>query len=683
MQTKFRYFSTLITISTAIVIIISACSSNKTSKDRGFDLSNIDTTISPQEDFYHYAVGNWVKNNPLPDAYSRWGTFEQLYEESYVVLKKVLEDASTVTGAEKGSVTQLAGDFFASGMDSIKIETAGIEPVKHFFEKVESISGKDDFINTVAEFHKSSINTLFFFFSSSDNKNADMNISQIFQGGIALPDVDYYTKDDDRSKEIRTKYLEHVTKMFILLGDPDDVAAQNAKIIMRIETQLAKASNTRLENRNPVALYNKMSIDEIKSLAGPFDWDSYFTSIGWKDPDAVNVGQLKFLKEIGGLVASTSIEDLKTYLRWNIIDEFAEYLNMDFVNQNFEFYSKFLSGTKTLQPRWKRVLLTANGILGEAVGQEYVKVVFPPEAKERARKTIDNVLVAMKSSIENNDWMSDATKEQALIKLNKFDVKIGYTDEWETYEGLEINRDSYVGNIINANQFDFKKEIEEINQPVNKKEWGMNAQTVNAGYSPSKNGITFPAAILQPPFFSAEADDAINYGAMGAAIGHEITHGFDDSGRKYDENGNLRDWWTEEDNTEFTKRADVLVKQFDEFVAIEDMNVDGKLTLGENIGDLGGLTISFNAFKNTDQYKNGELIDGFTPAQRFFLSWAQVWRNNIRDENLKLRLKVDVHTPGVQRVIGPLRNMPEFIKAFNVQPEDGMFLPTEKRVKIW
>ena len=666
-----------------IAVILFACSSNETSKDRGFDLANIDSTASPTDNFYQYAVGNWVKNNPIPDAYSRWGTFEQLYEESYVVLKKVLEDAAAIQNAEKGSVTQMVGDFYRSGMDSVKIEQGGITALQPFFDQVNSISSKDDFIKTVAQFHKNSINTLFFFFSASDNKNAGMNIAQIYQGGVALPDVDYYTKDDDRSKEIRAKYIEHLKFMFILLGDEDDVAAQNAQTVLRIETELAQASNTRLENRDPNARYNKMTVDELKAIAPQFNWGEYFAALGWENPDALNVAQPKFVTEVGNVVAKTSIDDLKTYMRWNIIDEFAADVNMAFVNQNFEFYSKFLNGTKTLQPRWKRVLLAANRLMGEAVGQEYVNVVFPPEAKERARKTIDNVLASMKESIENNDWMSDETKKQALVKLSKFDVKIGYPDKWETYDGMEITPDSYVGNVISANEFGFNKSLREINQPVDKREWGMNAQTVNAGYSPSKNGITFPAAILQPPFFSAKADDAINYGAMGAAIGHEITHGFDDSGRKYDENGNLREWWTEEDSKKFNERADVLVKQFNDFVVIDDMHVDGKLTLGENIADLGGLTVSFNAFKKTDEYKNGEKIDGFTPAQRFFLSWAQVWRSNIRDENLKLRLKTDVHSPSMPRVIGPMRNMPEFVEAFNVQPGDAMYLPPDKRAKIW
>jgi len=669
--------------SVIITIFLLACSGNETSKDRGFDLANIDSAVSPTDNFYQYAVGNWVKNNPIPDDYSRWGTFEQLYEESYVVLKKVLEDAASVTNAPKGSVTQLAGDFFASGMDSLKIERDNIKPLIPLFESIDAIENKDDFIKTVAAFHKSSINTLFFFFSGSDNMNSNMNIAQIYQGGMGLPEVDYYTKNDDRSKEIRAKYIEHITKMFTLLGDKEDAAAVKANTVMKLETKLAGGANTRLENRDPNKTYNKMSIDELKDIAGNFNWDLYFNSIGWTNPDFVNLHQPKFIEEINRIVSSTSINDLKNYLQWNLINEFASYLSMPFVNQDFEFNSKFLKGTKILQPRWKRVLLTANNVLGEAVGQEYVKVTFPPEAKERARKTIENVLVAMKESIETNEWMSEATKEQALIKLSKFGVKIGYTDKWETYEGLEITRDSYINNLIQTNQFGFKKGIDEINQPVDKEKWSMNAQFVNAGYSPSKNEITFPAAILQPPIFNATADDAINYGAMGAAIGHEITHGFDDSGRKYDENGNLREWWTEEDAQKFTEKANILVAQFNEFVAIDDMHVDGELTLGENIADLGGLTVSFNAFMKTDQYKKGELIDGFTPAQRFFLSWAQVWRNNIRDENLKLRLKVDVHTPGVQRVIGPMRNMHEFIEAFNVQPGDGMYLSPEERAKIW
>jgi putative endopeptidase len=487
-------------------------------------------------------------------------------------------------------------------------------------------------------------------------------------------------ENDDRSKEIREKYLTHVSNMMKLVGDDLEMSDMEAKRVMDFETRLAKASNSRVENRDPNATYNKLTIDEIKNLASAFDWELFLSELN-ADPGSIDIGQPKFITEVGKMVDEESLDTWKSYLRWTLVRSMTPYLSSDFVAESFDFNGKFLQGQKEQQPRWKRVLGVTNGALGEAVGQLYVKEYFPPEAKERAVKIINNVLASMEESINGLEWMSEDTKVEAKKKLAGFGVKIGYPDKWTDYSELEVKDDSYAANVMRANYWNHKETLSEINQPVKPWEWGMNPQTVNAYYSPNRNEIVFPAAILQFPFFDYRVDDAINYGAMGAVIGHEITHGFDDQGRQYDAEGNIRDWWTQEDADRFNERAQGLINQYDGFVAIDSMTINGAMTLGENIGDLGGLTIAYNAFTKTDQYKKGEKIDGFTPAQRFFLSWAQVWKNNIRDEELMNRLKTDVHSPGQWRVLGPLSNMPEFWAAFDVK--DGDPMKNEKAVKIW
>ncbi len=668
----------------SVTVLLTSCSSNKKVKsDNGFDISQIDTTVNPAEDFYDYAVGEWIKRNPIPKEYSRWGTFEELAEKNNQILKEVLEEAAADKNAEHGSAKQKIGDFYFTGMDTVKIEKEGYQPIKKYLDEIDNIKSKKDFQNSIAKFHKMQVSPLFRLFAGADAKNSNMNIAQLNQGGLGLPDRDYYLKDDPRTKEIREKYVEHISNMFKLIGVNNFDANKYSNAIMKLETRLAKAAMPRVEMRDPNKTYHKMTLKKLVNLSPGFDWENYFGSLGLKDPGDINVRQPEFFKEISKVISQTSLDDLKVYLKWNLLRNTANYLSSDFVNESFNFGGKFLSGLEELRPRWKRVLAATNGALGEALGEIYVAKVFPPESKQRAKNIVNNLLKAMGERIKNLDWMSEKTKEAALKKLSSFTVKIGYPDKWKDYSKLEISRDSYLQNAINADEFDFNYEVNKIGKPVDRTEWGMYPQTVNAYYSGSRNEIVFPAAILQPPFFNPNADDAINYGAMGAVIGHEITHGFDDSGRKYDAEGNLTDWWTKEDGEKFNQRAQKIIDQFNAIAAVDTFHINGKLTTGENIADLGGLSVALTAFRNTEEFKSNKKIDGFTPLQRFFFGWAQVWRNNIRDKAIMLRLKTDPHSPGKYRVNAPLSNMPEFWEAFNVKPGAKMRMPEDKLVKIW
>jgi len=650
----------------------------------GFDITNLDRNTSPTKDFYEYAVGGWVKKHPMPDDQTRWGSFDILQDENNIILKKILDEVSSNKNWEIGSARQKIADFYSVAMDSARIEKEGYKLIVPELKKIDALSNMDDFYKLLAEYHLSGMNALFDFSCDVDAKRSSIMVSQIFQRGIALPDVEYYTKEDSRSKEIRTRYLEHIANMFKLIDVNEETAQKNAGIILGLEIRLAKASNTRVENRDPIKTYNKMLVDGLKNTAAGFDWDTYFNELGVsKKVNVVVVAQPKFIAEVGNMMKNVPLDQWKVYLKWSLLNGSASYLSSPFVNELFNFRGKFLSGAKVIQPRWKRVLATINKTMGELLGQIYVTETFPPEAKAKARLIVSTLLNSMGESIRKLDWMSASTKEKALEKLNSFGVKIGYPDKWTDYSKLEIGKVDYFTNAKKANMWDKQDELSKIGKPVDKTEWGMSPQTVNAYYSAERNEIVFPAAILQWPFFSPESDDAVNYGAMGVVIGHEITHGFDDQGRKFDSQGNINDWWTNDDAVKFNERAKKLVDEYNSFMPIDTMRVNGSLTLGENIADLGGLTISFNAFKNTDQFKKGELIDGFTPLQRFYLGYAQVWANSIRDEALKLRLKTDSHSPGKQRVLGPLMNLPEFFQAFDVKPGDPMRNPDDKIVKIW
>lgn len=650
-------------------------------KQKAIDPAHMDLTVRPGDDFYQYANGNWIKNNPIPPEYSRWSNFEQLAECNSLQLRGIVESAAAAKNAPKGSNVQKIGDFYAAGMDEAGIEAAGLKPLKKEFKRIADIKDKKELPGVIAYFHRFKIRPLFSVSSRQDPGNSEMNIAWLRQGGLGLPDRDYYTEEKGRSKKIREEYVKHVARMFELLKEPPEQAAGSAKVVMAIETQLAKASMTRLERRNPKDMFNKKTPAELDRMIEHFDFAGYFKAIGLTAPGDINVAQPKFFREIGKMVQQVSLDDWKTYLRWHLIRGAARYLGSAFVNERFRFNGTILAGQKELRPRWKRCLSATNRLLGEAVGQLYVKKYFPPEAKTRAYRMVMNLKDALGERIKKLDWMSAETKRRALDKLAAFKVKIGYPDKWIDYSKLEIKRDSYVLNVMRANRFDFERDLAEVGKPVDRSEWMMAPQTVNAYYHPMLNEIAFPAAILQPPFFDFKADDAVNYGGIGGAIGHEMTHGFDDQGRQYDKEGNLKDWWTKEDEKRFKQRAGLLVKQYDNYAVIDDAHVNGKLTLGENIADLGGLNIAYDAFVKT--LKTNEKIDGFTPKQRFFLSWAQVWRGNIRKESLLMRLKTDVHSPGKFRTIGPFSNLPSFYEAFNVKPGDAMYRPGKDLVKIW
>ncbi|KAF0159448.1 MAG: metalloendopeptidase PepO [Ignavibacteria bacterium] len=649
----------------------------------GFDLKNLDKLANPAQDFYQFSVGGWVKNNPIPDDQVRWGSFTILAEDNNVVLRKIIEEAAANQSWGKGTAKQKIGDFYAVAMDSVRIEKMGYKPIIPDLKKIDALKDKKDLLKYLAQEYVNGNGLIFNFGVSVDAKKSEMYTAYLSQSGLGLPDVEYYTKDDARSKDIREKYTAHVANMFKLIEVAPETAAEYSKTIMNVEGKLAKASNTRLENRDPLKTYNKMTLDNLIKLSDSFDWKNYFKLIGLPDLDLLVVSQPKFFSQLGATLEEVSLDDWKIYLKWNVLRGSANALSSVFVNERFDFTQRFMNGAKAMQPRWKRMVQAVNGSLGELLGQIYVAEAFPPEAKQRAKAIVDNLLVAMGESIKGLEWMSDETKKQALVKLGTFGVKIGYPDKWKDYSELEIVRDSYYKNLERVGAWARKQNLAKLGKPVDKLEWGMSPQTVNASYNPTKNEITFPAGILQPPFFNQKADDAINYGAMGAVIGHEISHGFDDQGRKFDQKGNIRDWWTKEDNDKFQARAKKLVDEYNSFVVVDTFKVNGALTLGENIGDLGGLTISYAAFKNTEQFKKNEMIDSFTPAQRFFLGWAQVWSTNARDEFLKTQVKTDVHSPSVQRVNGPLMNMPEFFEAWGVKPGDKMRASDDKIVKIW
>ncbi|NVO21189.1 MAG: M13 family metallopeptidase [Bacteroidetes bacterium] len=646
--------------------------------------SNMDTTVKAGDDFYHYANGNWLKNNPIPAEYSRYGAFEVLEEENYKQLQELMKDASADKNAKQGSVNQKIRDFYNTGMDTISIDKAGMEPIKPEFAKIDALKTTEDIQKQVVETHLFGLYPLFNFFGAPDEKNSNKVIAQLYQGGLCLPDRDYYLGTDTRSAEIRKEYVKYIAKMFTLTGIDAVEASKQAETVMKIETELAKISSTKLELRNPIANYNKYDLAGLKTLAPGFNWESYFSGMGITATSEINVGQPKFFKGVTGLLSSIPVNDWKIYLKWNLLNNTAEYLSSNLDKEHFSFFGTVMSGTTEQQPRWKRILDNTSSSLGEAVGQLYVAKFFPPAAKERMITLVNNLKSALHERILNLTWMSDSTKKEAIAKLDKINVKVGYPDKWIDYSSMDITNDSYFRNNLSASKFLVKKELAKIGKAVDRSEWGMTPQTVNAYYNPNMNEIVFPAAILQPPFFWIDADDAVNYGAIGVVIGHEMSHGFDDQGRQYDKEGNLTDWWKPEDSKNFEKQTKVLVDQYNQFKILDSLHVDGQLTLGENIADLGGVNISYTAFLKAMEGKDMKAaVDGFTPTQRFFLSYAQVWRNNIREKALMRRLKEDVHSPGEARVNGIVYNIPAFYQAFDIKPADKRFIPEDKRATIW
>jgi len=669
-------------IMAGFIVGVQACSSDS-KKTQPIDPLNMDLTANPGDDFNQYANGGWMKNNPIPEDKSRFGSFDQLIDANEKQLKGLVDELSAKSFPE-GSVSEKISVFYKTGMDTNAIEKNGINDLTGYFEQINQIKSAADIQEQIERFHQKSIGSAFGIYGGADSKNSDTVITHLYQSGLGMPDRDYYLSDLERFVKIREQYLIHLENNFKLLGDEEIVAKQNAQTVFELEKILAVASMDRLTLRNPNKTYNKLTQAELAALSPNFDWNHYFTTIGLENPGNVIAMQPDFLKEFNALLASEPIETWKTYFRWNLIKSAASYLSSEFVNEQFSFYGKTLSGTPELKPRWKRVMDVTNNSLDEAMGQMYVERYFPAEAKERMLKLVDNLKLALGERINQLEWMSNETKTNAQNKLAAISVKIGYPDKWKDYSKLTVSDKSYVLNVFNARSFEFKENIAKINKPVDKTEWHMPPQMVNAYYSPTMNEIVFPAGILQPPFFYIDGDDAVNYGAIGVVIGHEMSHGFDDKGRLYDKDGNLNTWWTDKDSELFTGRTEVLIQQFNEFEVADSVKANGKYTLGENIADLGGINISYIAFTKTEQWKNQQIkIDGFTPDQRFFLAYAHVWAQNIRDAEILRRTQEDVHSLGKFRVNGPLRNVPEFHKAFDINEGQYMFLPVTERANIW
>jgi putative endopeptidase len=650
----------------------------------GVDLKGIDSSANPCEDLYQFANGNWLKNNPIPPDRSSWGAGSEIFESNLEILRQILEAASKDTTTPAGSPTRKVGDFYRSGMDTTRIESEGARPLAPEFARIAAIKDIPDLVDELARLHRENISPVFSFWAGQDAKNSERTIAQLYQGGLGLPDRDYYLSDDAKMKEIRGEYVAHMAKMFELLGDTPNVALAEARTVMGLETQLAKASMTQVEQRDPKAIYNLMPVERLDMLTPGFSWRSYFAGLGLDKPGDINVAQPEFFKEIGRILTSVPLDIWQTYLRWHLINATAGRLSAAFVYENFHFNGTVLWGQQEQRPRWKRVLATTDNQLGEALGQLYVAKLFSPETKERARTVATNVIAALRDRLAVLDWISEATRQQALKKLDAIVVKVGYPDKWRDYSGLSINRGSWVLNVAQADSFEFQRNLRKIGKPVDRTEWGMTPPTINAYYDASNNEMVFPAGILQPPFFDINADDATNYGEIGATFGHELTHGFDDEGRQFDAAGNMRDWWTPADVKAFNQRATVVKRQFDAFVAVDTLHINGELTLGENLADLGGLRIAYLAFQKSLQGKpQPPKIDGFTAEQRFFLAYAQGWRQNTRLETLRMMVATDPHSPAPFRVNGPVANLPEFFEAFGCKAGDPLRRPDSLQAKIW
>ncbi len=670
-----------------IIALIMIAASSCTKQEKGkpaFDITNMDQTVKPGVDFFAYANGTWIKNTQMPDDKSRYGAFDILREENDLILKNIFDQAVAKTDAPKGSSWQKVGDFFASGLDTANIEKQGYEPIKEELDRIAAIKTNTEIFAEISKLHTQYVTPLFIPYAGQDSKKSDTIIINLIQGGLGLPDRDYYVSNDARSEEIRKDYVEHLSNCFILIGYNQEQAQSAAKQVISFETRLANATQTRLEQRDPFLTYNKVTIDEMQKLSSEIDWKDYFKSIGIEVPVDFVIDNPKFYAEISKMIKEVSVEDWKNYLTWNVVNQYSAYLSNAFEEANFEFYSKKLSGYNANKPRWQRISNAANFAIGELVGEIFVEQNFPPVAKQKMLDLIANLKLAFRDRISNLSWMTEETKKKALEKLETIVVKVGYPDKWRDYSKLDISRYSYAKNIKNAAEFSFRVNMDKLGKSVDRTEWGMTPQTVNAYYNPSMNEIVFPAGILQPPFFNMNADDAINYGGIGVVIGHEMTHGFDDQGRNFDKNGNLTDWWTKEDSEKFNSLTQILVDQYDRFVAIDSIHLDGKLTLGENIADYGGLTMSYLAYrKSLEGKQEPSKIDGFSADQRFFLSYANIWRQIIRDKELMRRVKEDVHSPGNFRVNGALFNIPEFYKSFEINPDEPLFIPEEKRAAIW
>lgn len=645
------------------------------------DLTNMDPKADPCVDFYTYSCGGWKQKNPIPADQVRWDVYSKLYEDNLAYLRAILEQSATAKNRDAN--TQKIGDYYAACMNEAAVEKLGTKPIQGELDAVNNLKSTKELAPLVASLQMSGARAVFRSGPEQDPDNSDAMILDIAQGGLGLPDRDYYVKDDAKSKEIRERYLQHVQKVFELLGDTPAVAKQNAATVMRMETALAKASLTRVERRDPYKQKHKMSPAELSKLAPAFDWTAFMATAKVPNGEVLNVSWPAFLQEVNTQITTVPLNDWKSYLRFHVANSRAPYLSAAFVNEDFGFYRQYLRGAKELQPRWKRCVQYIDDDLGEALGQVYVQKTFPPELKASTVEMTKQIEDAMAVRIQQLDWMSPATKQQAMTKLHGIRNKVGYPDKWRDYSSVKIVSDDFYGNAVRATQFENHRQMSKIGQPVDRNEWGMTPPTVNAYYDPQMNDINFPAGVLQPPLYDAKMDAAPNYGDTGATIGHELTHGFDDEGRQYDAKGNLKDWWTKEDAAEFTKRADCVVDQYGQYVIVDDIHINSKLTEGEDVADLGGTILAYVAWQEATKGQQLKPMDNLTPEQRFFIGFAQWACENDRPENLRVRAMTDPHSPAQYRINGVVVNMPEFGKAFSCKPGAPMVKAADKVCRVW
>jgi putative endopeptidase len=651
------------------------------SSSSGVDLSAIDKSVNPCQDFYAYACGNWIKNNPVPPEYSVWGRFNQLADRNEEVLRGILEDSEK--NQKRSPIDQKIGAFYEACMNEGAVDKAGYKPLKPELDRIQAIDGKDSLTKEIASLHNQNINVFFSFGSSPDPDSARMAIASADQGGLGLPDKDYYFRKDAKSEETRQKYVDHIARMFTLLGDSPNEAGVKARAVMALESSMATAALNRVERRNPHLTHHKMSVTDFEALAPALDFNLYFVETNAPTFTQMNVGVPDFYKNLNRLLQTTGMNDIKSYLTFHYVSSYAPALSKDFVDANFEFYGRYLTGAQELQPRWKRCVQATDHNLGEALGQKYVERAFAGQSKERTQELVNLIEQEMETDIKSLTWMSDTTKQQALAKLHGVTNKIGYPEKWKDYSSAEISKKDFVGDVRQAREYEQRRDLNKIGKPVDRKEFGMTPPTVNAYYSPLQNNINFPAGILQPPFYNNNADMAINFGAIGAVIGHELTHGFDDQGRQFDADGNLRDWWTAQDTDEFKKRADCISNEYSAFSPVPGVNLNGKLTLGENGADNAGIRLAFMALTTAIQkgIVSNTSLDGYTPQQRFFLGYAQVWCQNVRPEESRHRALTDPHSPGQFRVDGVVQNTPDFASAFGCSA--GQPMVSANACRVW
>lgn len=652
-------------------------------KNMAIDVAMLDSSYNPADDFFEFVNDKWIKANPIPASKSSWGAFYELDERSQDVLKEVQEKAAADKNAATGSNTQLIGDFYRTAMDSAGIDKAGIEPLKPYIDELSNISTGEEWAKFYARNVKYGIEMPIAMFVEQDFQNTTRYISYLYQSGLGLPDRDYYFRNKEKDVEIRDAYVKYIQKLFELAGESTEEATAHAKNVMDIEMQLAKASMTLVEQRDPYKTYNLKSIDDLKKIAPNFNWDVFFKELGIDAPKEIVLGMPAYLGEWNKMLAKTDAAKWKDYYRFHLLNSCAEQLSSNFEMAHFDFYDKTLSGKQEMEPRWKRVTGIADYLLRDLLGQEYVKAAFDENSKKKALELVNNLKTALGQRIDKLTWMGDSTKLRAHQKLDKIMVKIGYPDKWRTYEGLAIKDQHYLLNTFAGVEYEFNRMLKKLGTEIDRTEWGMGPQTVNAYYNPLLNEIVFPAAILQPPFFDANADDAVNYGGIGMVIGHELTHGFDDQGRQFDADGNLKNWWMPEDEANFKILAQKFVLQYNKYMPVDSVFINGDLTLGENIADLGGMIIAYTAYKNATAGKKEENIDGFTPDQRFFINFAQIWRTHYREEMALQRLYTDPHSPPKYRVIGTLSNFPEFYTAFGVTEQNKMYVADSLRCSMW